>query len=198
MHDPVAPVLAAHGPWTATLRRSLPTAEAEAWKDRLGWGHTMIGLVLPATGGAADLVLHAARLARGLSLLTEGTAYDPATQAYWNPSDWRDRPLERFVTGDHVSVEQADRFEAGRDRYCTKGLTKFGLEELETFRPVGLPSQPTLDRLADLADEIVRSRPQLKVGASLTFPLLGVTVQIVRHGTRPSPEGPIAHREVSW
>ncbi len=54
-----------------------------------------------------DTILFAARLARGLTLLTQGTAHDIITNQYVNPSDWQDRPLTHFIAADHIPIMQA-------------------------------------------------------------------------------------------
>ncbi|TAJ08301.1 MAG: hypothetical protein EPO61_09340 [Nitrospirae bacterium] len=192
---------AAHGPWEAAIRLLLPAADAEAWQESLAWGHPNAGQVLlmrTSPSKAIDLVLHAARLARGLTLLTGGTAYDLRTQTYLNPSDWQDRPLTQFAACDHMTVEQSDADEAGRERFYTKGLAKFGLDELEVFRPMGLPGRPTSERLTDIAEMIIRLGQSPKVGASLTVPDIGLTLSITKHRTVPAAEGPVAFREVAW
>jgi hypothetical protein len=192
---------ATHGPWDATIRLQVQTADAEAWQESLAWGHSLAGQVFPgktAPSRIIDLVLHAARLARGLTLLTGGTAYDLRTQAYLNPSDWQDRSLAQFSAQDHITVEQADADETGRERFYTKGLAKFGLDELEVFRPMGLSGRPTSERLTDIAEEIIRLGQSLKVGASLPLPGIGLTLSVTKHRTVPSAEGPVAFREVAW
>lgn len=192
---------AAHGPWEAAIRLLLPTADAEAWQESLAWGHPNTGQVLvtrTSPNKAIDLVLHAARLARGLTLLTGGTAYDLRTQTYLNPSDWQDRPLTQFAAHDHIAVEQSDADKAGRDRFYTKGLTKFSLDELEVFRPIGLSGRSTLEQLASIAEEIVRLGQAPKVGASLPLPGIRLTLSVARHRTVPDATGPVAFREISW
>ena len=192
---------AVHGPWEAAIRLLLPAADAEAWKESLAWGHPNAGqvrLARTAPSKAIDVVLHAARLARGLTLLTGGTAYDLRTQTYLNPSDWQDRPLTQFSAGDHVTVEQSDADKAGRERFYTKGLAKFGLDELEVFRPMGLSGRPTSERLTDIAETIIRLGQSPKVGASLTLPGIGLTLSVTKHRTVPSAEGPLAFREIAW
>lgn len=201
--SPDAPSLlrAIHGPWEAAIRLTLPAADAEAWQSSLAWGHPNAGQVLLARTSpnkAIDVVLHAARLARGLTLLTGGTAYDLRTQTYLNPSDWRDRPLTQFAARDHMTVEQSDADETGRERFYTKGLTKFGLDELEVFRPMGLSGRPILERLTDIAETIIRSGQSPKVGASLTLPDIGLTLSVTKHRTVPAAEGPVAFREIAW
>ncbi len=202
--DPTAPpslVLAIHGPWTAAIQIGLAAEEAASWKGLLGWGHLQAGLVLPTVGTASkalDLILHAARLARGLTLLTDGTAYDLVSHTYLNPSDWKDRPLEHFKASDHIAVDHVDSGDSGLERFYTRGLTKFGLDELETFRPVGLPSRTVLDGLADIAEEILHIGHPPKVGSTIELSRLGLSVQVIRHRTTVPTEGSVPVREIAW
>jgi hypothetical protein len=192
---------ASHGPWNVAVQISLPPEEASSWQERLHWGHPRTGLVLPTsapTSKSIDLILHAARLARGLTLLTGGTAYDVIAHEYLNPSDWKDRPLDRFKTGDHVVVDQEESGDPGLERFYTRGLTKFKLDELDTFRPLGLPSRPVLEGLRNIADEILLAGYSLKVGTTLEIPRLGLTLRIIRHRTTAPAEGSVPTREIVW
>lgn len=194
-------VLASHGPWSALFRISVSSVEANEWQDRLGWGHSHAGQVVATSaspGSACDQILLAARLAKGLTLLTDGTAYDVATQAYLNPSDWKDLPLEQFRISDHLRIEQAEADEAGRDRFLTLGLAKFGLDELETLRPLGLPSQPVIDRLTEISQETLRLGHQPKVGTRVMMPSLGLSLQVIRHRTVARAGIPLILREIVW
>ncbi len=194
-------IWASHGPWSAEFRISLSSAEADEWRDRLGWGHSHAGQVVGTStspGNACDQILHAARLARGLTLLTDGTAYDVTMQAYLNPSDWKDLPLEQFRISDHLRIEQTEADQAGRDWFFTLGLAKFGLDELETFRPRGLPSQPVIERLAAIAQEILRLGHQPKVGTRVTMPSLRLSVQVIRHRNVARAGIPLILREITW
>jgi hypothetical protein len=198
---PSALTLAGHGPWNAAFQASLSPEEASSWMERLHWGHPRAGLVLPTsapTSKSIDLILHAARLARGLTLLTGGTAYDVVTHTYLNPSDWKDRPLDLFKIDDHLVVDQEESGDSGSERFYTRGLTKFKLDELETFRPRGLPGQPVLESLRDIADEILQAGYPLKVGTTLEIPRLGLTLQITRHRTTAPAEGSVPIREITW
>lgn len=194
-------LVATHGPWRAAVQFAVPAADANSWKERLGWGHPQAGLVLPTTGPAGnvvDLVLLTARLARGLTLLTDGTAYDVAASAYLNPSDWRDRPLDRFLADDHVRVQQADAPDPSLDWFYTRGLVKFGLDEIETFRPVGLPSRPVLETLAGIAAELLRTGHAPKVGALVPMRPLGLSVRVLRHRTASLSGSMLPLREITW
>jgi hypothetical protein len=194
-------IWASHGPWSVPFRISLSAAEAEAWRDRLGWDHSHAGQVVATStspGNVCDQILLAARLARGLTLLTDGSAYDVTMQAYLNPSDWKDLPLEQFRISDHLRIEQVEAEQAGHDWFFTLGLQKFNLDELETFAPVGLPSQPVIERLAEIAEEILRLGHSPKVGTRLTIPSLGLSVQVIRHRNAVRAEIPLILREVIW
>jgi hypothetical protein len=199
--EEAAPLIAAHGPWSARLQIALPQADADAWAERLDWRHTHAG-VIPRPSvtpqQACDRVLFAARLARGLTLLTQGTAYDTITHTYLNPSDWTDRPLDRFRTADHVTVSQADSPDPRTDWFHTLGLSKFGLDELEVFRPVGLSSRPTLETFSRIADEMVRIGRSPNVGTTLPLPLLGFSIAVTRHRTAAPAGLSLPFREISW
>lgn len=192
-------MIATHGPWNVQVQ--LASSQADAWSEQLDWRHTHAGVILRPSvtpQQACDLVLFAARLARGLTLLTQGTAYDKITHAYLNPSDWTDRPLDRFRTADHVTVSQADSPDPQTDWFHTLGLSKFGLDELEVFRPVGLPSQPTLETFAHIADEMVRIGRSPNVGTALSFPLLGLSIAVKRHRTAAPAGLSLPFREINW
>jgi len=192
--------LATHGPWQAIVRWSLPDAEADAWKERLAWSHARCAGLWRSTASrtdAIDATLHAARLVRGLVLLTDGTAYDIPAQRYLNPSDCTDRRLDAFEIRDHVAVTQSEDAERG-EWFSTRGLSKFGLDEIETFRPVGLPADPAIERLLTIATDFVRRGQSPKVGAAVDIPELAQPIRIVRHRTVPSADAPLILREVAW
>lgn len=194
-------LIATHGPWDAVLRSTLPAAEAEHWKTVLGWGHPQAGWVMPATGTPGktlDLILHAARLARGLTLLTDGTAYDVVSSIYLNPSDWKDRPLSQFLAGDHITVSHTESGDPDKEWFYTKGLAKFGLDELETFRPRALPSRLTLDGLADIAAAILLNGRSPNVGATISLQSLGMAVKVLNHRTASPSDPPLTLREITW
>jgi len=143
-------------------------------------------------------VLFVARLARGLTLLTEGTAYDVLASRYFNPSDWSDRFLESFCIEDHVLVRQDEQGTDGRQWFYTRGLAKFGLEELEMFLPRGLSGSPVPDRLLALADECVRQGKCPKVGEIIQLPTDFVDIRVINHRMYPLPDGQLILREVQW
>lgn len=192
-------MIATHGPWNVQVQ--LASSQADAWSEQLDWRHTHAGVILRPSvtpQQASDLVLFAARLARGLTLLTQGTAYDTITHTYLNPSDWTDRPLDRFRTADHVTVAQTDSPDPQTDWFHTLGLSKFGLDELEVFRPVGLPSRPTLETLAHIADEMVRIGRSPNVGTTVPLPLLGLSIAVTRHRTAAPAGLSLPFREINW
>ena len=198
---PLSPIMASHGPWSAWIVLSAPSGQAEAWQQRLEWRHTacaFVGGAAAIKSNVADVVLHAARLARGMTLLTEGTAYDVTMHTYLNPSDWTDRPLIQFSVKDHVTVIHADDAERQRDWFYTRGLSKFGLDEIEIFQPVGLPSHIVTENLLDIADELLRIGRSPNVGSTVAVPLLGLSIRVVRHRTHPSADTPLILREITW
>jgi hypothetical protein len=192
---------ATHGPWGTRLQIALPEADAGAWSERLDWRHGRAAVILRPSvtpQQARDLVLLAARLARGLTLLTQGTACDMVTHAYLNPSDWTDRPLDRFRAADHVTVAQADSPDPRMDWFHTLGLSKFGLDELEAFRPVGLPAQPALEALAGIAAEMILMGRSPNVGTTVPLPVLDFSVTVKRHRTAAPTGLLLPFREISW
>jgi hypothetical protein len=147
---------------------------------------------------AFDAHLFGSRLARGLTLLTEGTAYDLTAGSFLNPSDWKDRPLVSFRLADHVTVAQADSADPAHELFLTKGLSKFGMDELETLSPRGLPGQHTIDRLLQIGEELLRSGRTPTVGSTIPLPLLALDVQVIAHRTIPHARGPLSVRRIDW
>lgn len=190
---------ATHGPWTAHVVMPLPTTHTAGLKDTLAWEHDRIGAVTPSVvppRDMPDVILVAARLARGLTLLSQGTAFDLTTQQYLNPSDWQDRPLAHFVMADHVPVLQADD-EGGNRSWCyTLGLSKFGLDELETFFPRGLPDTQARELLAEMMSELVGTGQPLKVGSQLRLTLLGQTIKVENYRTAAPAGRTLSFREI--
>ena len=175
-----------HGPWSAHVAIPLPATHTAGLAEQLSWEHDTIGAVAPSVMPPRDMpdtLLLAARLARGLTLLTQGTAYDITTQQYLNPSDWQDRSLTAFVASDHVLIAQDDQAKPGVIWCYTLGLSKFGHDELETFVPQGMPDQGARDILAESAQEIIRTGQSPKVGASFDLPFTRRTITISNHRT---------------
>ncbi len=196
-----SPLMATHGPWSGWMLLSAPSVQADAWQQRLEWQHSACAAVGAGTAtksNLVDVVLHTARLARGITLLTEGTTYDVTTQTYLNPSDWIDRRLVRFSVKDHVTVAHSDDAEHRRDWFYTRGLSKFGLDEIEVFQPIGLPSHTVREDLLHIADELVRIGQSPNVGSTIAIPTLAFSIRVVRHRTHPSADMPLILREITW
>jgi hypothetical protein len=177
---------ASHGPWHAYLLTSIPESDAAQWQPVLSWDHQNLGAVSLSTatpGTIADTVLVASRLARGLTLLTQGTAFDVTCHEYLNPSDWNDRPLNVFFACDHVTVRQSETDDFSFDWFYTLGLTKFGLDELEMIQPRGLPDTETIALLKSAADGLLRVGQNQKVGSSFDLPALAQTIRFIKHRT---------------
>lgn len=190
-----------HGLWGALIEISLGADEAESWRQRLEWIHPFAAQVVPLTVSPADLcdqILHATRLAKGLTLLSEGTAFDLGTHAYSHPSDWQDRPLDHFNIRDHITVMQADAETPGLEWFYTRGLLKFGRDEIETYRPCGLSSAPVFERCTEVADELTRLNRQPTVGESFAVGSPRFSVKILRHRTLSFGGSPIPIREIQW
>jgi hypothetical protein len=178
---------ASHGPWHAWLTISLSAEETVALTQSAAWDHRSAGTVSPATAtptSVADTVLFAARLARGLTLLTQGTALDLVTQRYSNPSDWGDRPLGLFRITDHLEVTQGDaEADDSHDWFHTLGMSKFGLDELEARQPKGLPGSFPLQVLAEAAEVVLQQGRNPTVGSVIPIPSLGRTLTVQSHRT---------------
>lgn len=191
---------ASHGPWRAHVLTSLPETEAAQWQSVLTWDHRQLGVVSPAAtspGTSGDVVLVAARLARGLTLLTDGTAFDVTAHEYLNPSDWNDRPLTVFVTHHHVTVQHQEVDDQGFDWFYTLGLTKFGLDELELIQPRGLPEADAIALLEAAADEVLRIGHNQTVGSSLDLFALARTIHFIKHRTTAPTGRMVAFRQIA-
>lgn len=191
---------AAHGPWHARLRISLPPDEVESITQYAAWDHHHAGTVAPTTASPAviaDTVLFAARLARGLTLLTQGTTLDLILQRHSNPSDWSDQPLSLFHLEDHVEITQGEIEEATEEWFHTLGLKKFGLDELEMRQPKGLPDTLPRQVLTEAAEEGLRSGQNPKVGSTFAISSLGRTVTVLRHRTATARGSQHTFREIA-
>jgi hypothetical protein len=190
---------ATHGPWTAHIVIPLPDSHVAGLKQQLAWEHEHVGAVAPSLMPPRDMpdsILFAARLARGLTLLSQGTAYDITTNQYVNPSDWQDRPLTQFIVSDHIPVLRNDD-EQNRRTWCyTLGLSKFGVDEIEMFLPPGLPDQPVRETLKDTADELTRTGQSPKVGSQILIGSLGQNVIIANHRTAAPAGRMLGFREI--
>ena len=190
-----------HGPWSAHVVIPLPSTHTVGLADQLSWEHDQMGAVAPSVMPPRDMpdtLLFAARLARGLTLLTQGTAYDITTQQYLNPSDWQDRSLTAFLADDHVLIAQDDQAKPGVIWCYTLGLSKFGYDELETFLPQGLPDQAAKELLSESVQEIIRLGQSPKVGASVHLPLSSRMITISNHRTAAPGGRMLGFRELQW
>lgn len=190
---------ATHGPWSAHVVMPLPMTHVGEVMKQLAWEHELMGAVAPSLAPPRempDMILFAARLARGLTLLTQGTAYDVTTQGYVNPSDWQDRELTSFVTDDHVTIAHDDATSPERVWSYSLGLTKFGLDEIETFHNKGLPESTAKELLMEAANELLRMGQSPKVGSAFHLPLLGRTVRTVSHRTAAPAGRMLGFREL--
>ncbi|ULA59880.1 MAG: hypothetical protein LZF60_170018 [Nitrospira sp.] len=191
---------ASHGPWLAHVLTSLPNTETAQWQQVLSWDHQELGAVslssaTPST--LADTVLVTARLARGLTLLTQGTAFDMTCHDYLNPSDWNDRPLDVFVAADHVTVQHSETDDHSSEWFYTLGLTKFGLDELEVIQPRGLPDRETITLLQCAADAVLRKGHNQKVGCTMDLNALAHTIRFIKHRTAAPTGRMMAFRQIS-
>jgi len=188
-----------HGPWTAHVVIPLPATHTAGLKEQLAWEHDLIGAVAPSVmppREMPDTILFAARISRGLTLLTQGTAYDITTQQYLNPSDWNDRGLTAFVADDHVMIAQDDQTKPDEIWCYTLGLSKFGMDELETFQPRGLSERPAKELLAESVHEMIRIGQSPKVGSAFHLPILGSTIRIVNYRTAAPIGRMLSFREI--
>ncbi|MGC3975040.1 MAG: hypothetical protein QM771_11745 [Nitrospira sp.] len=191
---------ASHGPWRAHVLTSLPNTETAQWQQVLSWDHQELGAVSLSTATPstiADTVLVTARLARGLTLLTQGTAFDVTCHEYLNPSDWQDRPLHAFVGADHVTVQHSETPDSSSEWFYTLGLTKFGLDELEVIQPRGLPDRETIALLQCAADAVLRKGHNQKVGCTMDLHAIAHTIRFLKHRTAAPTGRMMAFRQIS-
>ena len=190
---------AVHTNWKAQVQLAPSAQIVEQWQGRLHWDHRQLAqLIAPShlPTDRRDTVLHLARMARGLTLLTDGTAYDVATGIYFNPSDWNDRALDVFQIDDHVQIEQHEQSHHMRMWLHTRGLSKFGLDEIEMFQSLGLSSRESEAMLYDVVFQLLAQGKNPKIGEQITFGAEGRQVEVVRHRTDPIYGIPLAFREV--
>ena len=171
------------------------------WEEQLHWDHSSsIEVSAGSNTGQSklDVVLHVARLARGITILTGGTAYDVATGEYLNPSDWQDQGLNSFYLEEHIQIEQREKIELRQVWFYTRGLSKFGLDELECLRPTGLSETVVKEVLGESAEWVVSRGNVPKIGEQINLPSFGQTVKIIRHRTDQSLGRSMAFRELQW
>jgi len=190
---------AAHGPWSAHVVIPLPKSHVADVMKQLAWEHELMGAVAPSLASPSDMpdtVLLAARLARCLTLLSQGTAYDVITQAYVNPSDWQPRTLASFLLDDHVSIVHDDTSQSDRVWSYSLGLSKFGLDEVEVFMAKGLSDSSAKEILTESAGELLRAGHSPKVGTALDLPLLRRTIRIRNYRTAAPAGRMLGFREL--
>jgi hypothetical protein len=190
---------ATHGPWSAHVVMPLPMSHVAEIMKQLAWEHDVMGAVAPSLTSPRDMpdtILFAARLARGLTLLTQGTAYDVTTQAYVNPSDWQNRALTSFLVDDHLSIAHDDTTRPDQVWSYSLGLSKFGLDEIEMFQGKGLPESAAKELLTESANELLRIGQSPKVGAAFRLPLIGRTIRIVNYRTAAPAGRMLGFREL--
>ena len=190
---------AVHTNWKAQVQLAPAAQVVEQWQGQLQWDHRHLAqLMVPSKAQAdrQDEVLHLARVARGLTLLMEGTAYDVATGTYLNPSDWKDRDLAVFQIEDHVQIEQQEQIEQMRMWWHTRGLTKFALDDIELFQPLGLSERTIKPMLQGVALQLMAYGKNPKIGEHVRFGEHGEQVEVVRHRTDPRYGVPLAFREI--
>ncbi len=186
---------------TARLETHCSPDIANTWRTRLDWIHTEIAEIYPPKTSKPhdqNQILHIARLARGVTELTEGTAYDVGTGIYVNPSDWMTQTLQGFRLGDHVRIEQIERPDEGRVWFHTRGLGKFGFEDIETYKNTGLSTQPVIETLEDIAESIILRGNPLHTGDSIEIHATGQYAEVVRHRTDPTYGIQLNLREIVW
>jgi hypothetical protein len=192
---------ARHVDWKAKITKVRSDEELTQWQNQVAWEHSQVVQVVstsPVGCSKQDVAIFLSRLARGLTLLTEGTAYDVVAGRYFNPSDWSDCSLDDFHIGDHVRVEEEEHMLDGRQWLYTRGLAKFGLDEFEVFLPRGLSNSEEVDRLLDLADLCLSQGKSPKVGECVSLMSEAVDIQVVHHRTHAGPDGQLNLREVQW
>jgi len=197
--DAAEHAVASHLMWQALVTLALPSADADRWAQHSGWDHPSAAtVVVPSSAKASiDLIVHGARLARGLTLLTQGTAFDPATGRHFNPSDWSDRRLEAFDADDHIAVIEQESTDGDlRQWLFTRGLRRFGYDELEYFHPRGLNAAPVRAMLLAAAAELILRPRATNVGSLIEVIDPPTRVTIVRHRTVSLADGTLIVREL--
>lgn len=190
---------ATHEPWSAHVVMPLPMSHVGDVIKQLAWEHDVMGAVAPSLApprDMPDMVLFSARVARCLTLLTQGTAYDVTTQSYLNPSDWQNRPLTAFLAEDHLSIAQDEASRPDQVWFYSLGLTKFGLDEIELFQHKGLSESTAREILTETAHELLRVAQAPKVGTVLQLPLLGRAVRITNYRTAAPAGRMLGFREL--
>ena len=174
---------------------------ASSWHERLEWIHTNVAEIYPPVKPKLqdrEQILHLARLARGLTELTEGTAYDLGTGTYANPSDWLTQTFDDFRIEDHVKIEHVERPDEGRVWFHTRGLGKFGFEEIEIYQGTGLSVTPVIEALAQIANSIILRGKPMRGGESIAIDSIGKHIEIVWHRTDLTYGVQLNLRGIQW
>ena len=190
---------ATQGPWSARVVMPLPMSHVAEVMKQLSWEHDLMGAVAPSIVSPRDMpdtVLLATRLARCLTLLSQGTAHDVITQSYVNPSDWQPRTLTRFLLDDHVSIVHDDTSHPDLVWSYSLGLSKFGLDEVEVFMAKGLSDSAAKEVLTESAGELLRMGQSPKVGTTLDLPQLSRTIRIKNYRTAAPAGRMLGFREL--
>ena len=190
---------ACHTVWVGLVKTGTLPETVQRLSGQLEWEHSEVIQILSRSRGNLDRqneTLHLARLARGMTLLTEGTAYDVSTGVYLNPSDWLDQSLTEFHIQDHIQILARDLLEKTQLWLHTRGLRKFALDDLEMFLPFGLPYGPSQDLLRGMVRHLINTGKDMKVGEKVFLEEMGETLEVIRHRTDSTYGAPLAFREV--
>ena len=136
---------ATHGPWSAHVVMPLPMSHVADVMKQLAWEHDVMGAVAPSLVSpreTPDTILFAARLAKGLTLLSQGTAHDIVTNQYVNPSDWQDRSLAHFVSADQSRLRRVRMNRAIGPGVTRSASVSSGSMNLKYFSPLVSRTSP--------------------------------------------------------
>src|SRR5207247_3998584 len=123
---------------------------------------------------------------------------DDGPECYFNPSGWTARTLRQFRIAGHLRMEEVGGREDGRVWFHTRGLSKFGLEDIEAFRPAGLSERSTIEALSEIAEALIERGKSPTVGEQFDVPALNRSVRIVRHRKDQSYGILLLLREIEW
>jgi hypothetical protein len=104
--------------------------------------------------------------------------------------------MTSFLADDHLSIVHDDQAKPDQIWCHTMGLSKFGLDEIETFYGKGLPESAAKDLLTESATELLRIGQSPKVGTAFRLPVLGRTIRIVNYRTVAPTGRMIGFREL--
>ncbi len=106
--------------------------------------------------------------------------------------------MRNFRIADHLRIEQVEGRADGRVWFHTRGLSKFGLEDIETYRPMGLSERPVIEAFTEIADVLIQMGKAPNVSESFMVEGLNRMVRVVRHRTDQSYSPRLNLREVEW